>query len=114
MFENKLPMTAAFDVIEAHSGPRQVTIEIEPRRCQLSDNLSILPQHLNAWRYIREGSKDDLPGILPVALGPIFDVTRGVEVKVTWVNEIAGVPTTSPPPQGQRMKSPSLRGADVR
>jgi FtsP/CotA-like multicopper oxidase with cupredoxin domain len=91
MFQDKLPTARYFDVIKAHNAPRSVTIEVEARRVLLSDNPNAAPTRRNAWRYIREGSREDLPGVLPVALGPIFDVRRGVEVKVTWVNELGGV-----------------------
>ncbi len=93
MFEDELPL-AAFDVVNASLSPMSITIRINVRIVHLSDsgNPSVTPTTPNAWRYVRDGSIEDAPGVLGVNLGPIINVFRGETLKVHWVNELGSMP----------------------
>jgi FtsP/CotA-like multicopper oxidase with cupredoxin domain len=88
MFEDRLP-TKSFDVVKL--GTKNIVIEVEPREVRFSDNPVLTPKAPNAWRYIREGSRDDRGGVLDAALGPIINVWRGEKLNVTWVNHIGSM-----------------------
>ncbi len=88
MFEDRLP-TKTFDVVKV--GAKNLTIDIEPREVRFSDNPALAPKAVNAWRYVREGSRDDKGGVLDAALGPIVNVWRKEALHVTWVNRIGSM-----------------------
>lgn len=87
MFENRLPL-AEFDIVPTIDQPTTLNIRIESRIARLSDNPKVTPHSKNAWRYIRETSKEDNRRILDTYLGPIINVKRGTELRIHWINKL--------------------------
>ncbi|ARN82911.1 multicopper oxidase family protein [Methylocystis bryophila] len=96
MFEDSLPL-AAFDAPQTFTAHAEVRIRIEPRRVKFSDARPAPAQDPNAWRYVRVGSKEDNHHHpLDVALGPVFNIRRGVTLDVCWENAIGSMPPMEP------------------
>jgi FtsP/CotA-like multicopper oxidase with cupredoxin domain len=105
MFEDSLPLNA-FDGPPTFTAHAEIRIRIEPRRVKFSDAGRTPAHGSNAWRYVRVGSKEDNNHTLDVALGPVFNVRRGVKLDVCWENAVGPMPpmganlqrTLEPPP----------------
>ena len=96
MFEDSLPLTA-FDAPATFAVHAEIRVRIEPRRVKFSDARPAPAHGPNAWRYVRVGSKEDHHHHpLDVALGPVFNVRRGVELDVCWENAIGSMPPMEP------------------
>ncbi len=95
MFEDFLPLKA-FDAPPAFAAHAEIRIKIEPRHVKFRDAGRAPADGFNAWRYVRVGSKEDNHHPLDVALGPVFNVRRGVKLDVCWENAIGKMPPMSP------------------
>lgn len=86
LFSNELPLSK-LDIVPEKDLPKSITLFIEARKVKFTDNGPVSSE-INAWRYIRCGSKEEGESTLEAALGPILNVRRGKPLTVRWVNTL--------------------------
>jgi FtsP/CotA-like multicopper oxidase with cupredoxin domain len=100
-FDEHLP-AAALDIVSTGetAALEHIVLRVEARGVVLAEGASPDAGKTNAWCYVRQGSLKDAPGPLANYLGPVLNVTRGLPLKVSFVNTLGSMPAMPPAKPG--------------